>query len=129
MHGFTPNYAHDWENAFYVKQALMMHAKKKRRYPPLDVGDSVRLLRKPGKLTQRKEHYKEWSDIRKIERILPGEVTFYVLEGEDAGRTNKRNGFMRHELLKVSEPQRPAAVELPPRRRLRGKTDIGNRKK
>lgn len=127
VHGFTPTYAHNWENAFHVKQALMLHAKKKRIYPPLDVGDSVRLLKKPGKLTQRKEQYKEWSDIRKIESILPGEVTFYVLVGEDAGRTQKRNGFMRHELLKVSEEKKKPQEPL--RRRIRGKTDIGNRKK
>lgn len=130
-HGFTPNYAHDDENAFYVKIGLMIQAKKRRAYPPIEVGDRVRLLQKPGKMTQRKEHFKEWGAIKRVESIEveSGVPFYYTLEGEEAGRANKRNGFMRHELLKVQGETASGvgvgpATERSVRRRLRTKTKI-----
>ena len=122
-HGSSPNYAHDRENAFYVRQILDARAKKRRRYPPLEVGDAVKVLTKPSKFKMKKEHTKEWGAVEKVERIERGDITFYVLEGGT-------RGCMRHELLKITpapNPPNSLVAELPnplvakPRRRLVGK--------
>ena len=51
-HGFSPNYAHERENAFYVRTALDAAATAQRKYPPLDAGDHFRVSTKPRKMTQ-----------------------------------------------------------------------------
>ncbi len=76
-HGFTPNHAHNQDNAFYVRTVLDGKAKRRRRYPPLEPGDAVKVLTKPGKFKAKKEHTREWGAVKKVERIeRDSDITF-----------------------------------------------------
>ena len=77
-----------------VKLKLSMNAKKNRIYPELDVGDTVKILRK--RKPNEKERVGNFTQNRyTIERIDKklGQQYFYV-EGND-------RAYLRHELLKV----------------------------
>ena len=71
-----------------------MKAKKTRKYPELDVNDSVRIYKKKEKIE--KERKGVWSDNEyTVERIITSHgQKFYKLEG-------LTKEYMRHELLKV----------------------------
>ena len=93
-HGFTPADAARRENSMDVKMNLEMKAKKTRKYPDLDVNDSVRIYKKKDQFE--KERKGVWSDnVYTVERIITTHgQKFYKLEG-------LTKEFMRHELLKV----------------------------
>ena len=46
--GLTPNDARKKDNEFKAKLNVSIRVKKKRKYPELDVGDKVRIMRKKG---------------------------------------------------------------------------------
>ena len=93
-HGFTPADAAKRENSMDVKMNLEMKAKKNRKYPDLNVNDTVRIYKKKEKFD--KERKGVWSDNEyNIERIITSHgQKFYKLEG-------LTKEYMRHELLKV----------------------------
>ena len=96
----TPLQAHEDENALQQKLALMMQAKRERTYPPLEVGDLVRI--KVKKKAHDKEITSPWSkELYKVvfKYIEASGNTVYGLE--DAEGQDIDNWFMRHELLKV----------------------------
>ena len=53
--GFTPNKAKKHENHIHVKINLELHAKKKRNYPDINIGDSVIVFQKKIKLLIKRE--------------------------------------------------------------------------
>ena len=77
-----------------VKVKLELHAKKKRKYPDINVGDSVRVYQK--KKIFDKERVPRWTaETYKVENIT-----------EDFGRKFYKvedwtKPFIRHEILKV----------------------------
>ena len=90
----SPNDARKESNKLKVKMNLELHAKHTRSYPPLAVGDSVKVYKKKDKLD--KERVSSWSenryeilDIQEHNRQL-----FYKVAGRD-------KLLMRAELLKV----------------------------
>lgn len=98
--GMTPNAAHDTANADAVHAKISGRAKKNRVYPPIEVGDHVKVLQKAGKMTQKKEHYKEWGARKRVTGIETGVsgfqgTKFYKIEGSE-------RGYLRHELRKVT---------------------------
>ena len=95
--GFSPNEAHKPDNALKVHAALLKRGKFLKKYPPLKVGDTAKVLRKAGKVGERKERWNEWdSDKRTVDKIETGSPTLYILKGG-------ARGYMRHELLKLEE--------------------------
>ena len=60
--GFTPHEAKQTDNHMDVKVKLELHAKKKRKYPDINVGDSVRVYQKTK--TVDKEGVPRWTDTR-----------------------------------------------------------------
>ena len=82
------------KNEFEVKMNITMQAKKTRRYPELDVGSNVKIMRKKG--ISEKAHTSHWlKEVFKVKSIDSklGQSYFH-LEG-------KTNPYLRHELLKV----------------------------
>ena len=93
-HGFTPADAAKRENSMDVRMNLEMKAKKNRKYPDLNVNDTVRIYKKKENFD--KERKGVWSDNEyTVERIITSHgQKFYKLEG-------LTKEYMRHELLKV----------------------------
>ncbi len=93
--GFTPIEAHKPGNAGDVHAALVKRGKFLKKYPPLSVGDTVRVLRKAGKVGERKESWNDWdAERREVEKIEGADPKLFILNGA-------QRGYMRRELLKV----------------------------
>ena len=96
--GMTPVEARKKENTLQVKVNLEMGRNKSRKYPELNVGDTVRIFFK--KRTQKKkENVSNWSD-KKYKVVRTSESfgqTYYHLE-------NETRTYLRHDLLKVPGP-------------------------
>ena len=90
--GLTPQQARKPENELKVKANIAMNATKTRKYPELETGSKVKILRKKDKLD--KERKSNWSEnsytIDDIKTVL-GQKYYYI---------NGR-GYLRHELLKI----------------------------
>ncbi len=90
----TPENARKSDEAIDVKTNLEMRALTNRKYPPLSIGDNVKILskRKPGE----KERVIRWSievfKVKSITTILGQD--YYKVEGED-------RDYVRGEILKV----------------------------
>jgi hypothetical protein len=93
-HGTTPNEARHAKNHLDIKMNLEAGAVKKRKYPPISVGDRVRIYKKKGNFV--KERYPVWSsDTFKVERIDESHgQDFYYVSGRD-------RSLLRHEILLV----------------------------
>ena len=93
-HGLEPIEARKKKNELNVKLKLSMNAKRNRIYPDLDVGDTVKMLRK--RKPNEKERVGNFTQnrytIKKIDKKL-GQQYFYAEGNERA--------YLRHELLKV----------------------------
>ena len=91
---FTPNDAAKPENKFEVKLNLELQAKHLRKYPPVKVGDTVRLYKKRKDFA--KERVSMWEpDDHKVEEIsYYMEQPFYKVNG-------KRHLYSRSEILLV----------------------------
>ena len=88
----TPNEATRPENELLVAFNLSKHAVKNRRYPPLSVGDRVRvMLKQDGK---RKGYEPKWST--KVHSVVFAKDGAFLVDDQ------KRRVYHRHELLKVS---------------------------
>jgi hypothetical protein len=90
----TPNQAREEKHRLDIKMNLEAGAVKKRKYPPISVGDRVRIYKKKGNFV--KERYPVWSsDTFKVERIDENHgQDFYYISGRD-------RPLMRHEILKI----------------------------
>ena len=91
----TPNQAREKKNIRTVKTTLELHRVKKRKYPDIHVGDSVRIYTK--KKNFQKERVPVWSENKyKIEDITENfNQKNYHIEGRD-------RPLLRHEILLVS---------------------------
>ena len=91
---FVPNEARKKKNEYEVKLTLELNAKNSRKYPSLEVGDEVKIMRK--KTINEKERTSHWLKeiytIKRIENKL-GQKYYYV--------NDRPNPLLRHELLKV----------------------------
>ena len=93
-HGLEPIEARKKKNELNIKLKLSMNAKKNRIYPEVDVGDTVKILRK--RKPNEKERVGNFTQNRyTIERVDKklGQQYFYVEGNERA--------YLRRELLKV----------------------------
>ncbi|OYV32737.1 MAG: hypothetical protein B7Z80_26030 [Rhodospirillales bacterium 20-64-7] len=108
--GMTPLQAREPENEDSVSQAITSHAKSNRKYESVHVGDTVKVIRKPGKYSEFKAGFNNWSERAYRVTAIHGEQgqSLYTLEGY-------ARPLLRHELLRVE------AVMPPPRRRIVGK--------
>ena len=92
---FTPSEAKKPKNEFEVRLNISLQAKRNRTYPEIEVGDSVKIMRKKG--ISEKERTSHWlktpQTVKRIDKKLG--QNYYFLENE-----NKRS-YLRHELLKV----------------------------
>ena len=91
---FTPKEARNKRNEYAVKLNLELRALKNRKYPELNVGDEVKVMRKKA-ITEKERssrYLKETFKVKRIEEKLG--QTYYYLEGR--ARPN-----LRYELLKV----------------------------
>ena len=93
-HGMEPIEARKPKNQLAVKLKLSMNAKKNRVYPELDIGDTVKILRK--RKPNEKERVGNWTrnrfTIEKIDKKLG--QSYYYVEGND-------RPYLRHKVLKV----------------------------
>ena len=109
--GMTPADASRNENRQETLESIMRHAINNRKYPELEVGDMVKVIRKPGKYSEYKTSFIAWSDrIHNVVEVVPANsgLRTYRLDGVS-------RPLMRHELLRVD------GVEQPPLRRVAGK--------
>ena len=91
---FTPKEARNKRNEYAVKLNLELRALKNRKYPELNVGDEVKVMRKKA-ITEKERssrYLKETFKVKRIEEKLGQK--YYYLEGR--ARPN-----LRYELLKV----------------------------
>ena len=90
----TPENARKSEEAIDVKTNLELRALTNRKYPPVAIGDNVKILRK--RKPDEKEHVSRWSIeifiIKSISKILGQD--YYKIDGVD-------RDYIRGELLKV----------------------------
>jgi len=117
----TPDYAAklDWEDPggreaiLEVREAIEGKAHSNVKYPPISVGDRVKIIRKPGKYGDFKSHFVAWT-----------EETFKVEEiSYDAGNpvfklTGRPRALRLHEILKVD------GVEKAPKLKVKGKQGV-----
>ena len=90
--GLTPNEARKDENRIRIWLHIWKHARFRRKYPPLHVGDEVRTLIKPH--TFKKGYQASWSkDTYKITYVSSNQFRI--------NDPNRRRVWNRHELLKV----------------------------
>ena len=94
--GITPENAKKDENSAEVRANLTVRAKNNRKYPPIKVGDRVKIYEKPGSYVAKKTTTKKWSDQRYKVEDIEYSLGFkhYKLEG-------LKDTYRRHELLKV----------------------------
>ena len=90
----TPENARKADEAIDVKTNLEMRALTNRKYPPIAIGDTVKILRK--RKPNEKERVSRWSielfKVKLISKILGQE--YYKIEGAD-------RDYIRGEILKV----------------------------
>ena len=92
-HNMTPNDAHKKGNHLEVKMKLEMNRIKTRKYPPVRVGDEVKIYRKKG--ISEKERTSNWSSVKykvsRVEKKLGQD--YYSVEGMN-------RPYLRSEILK-----------------------------
>jgi hypothetical protein len=90
----TPDKARNRKNILTVKVNLELHAKHKRKYPEIKVGDDVRIYTK--KKNFQKERVPVWSEaVFEVEEITENyNQKFFHVKGKD-------KPYMRHEILLV----------------------------
>ena len=90
----TPLEARKKKNEFEVKLNISLQAKRNRTYPEIEVGESVKIMRKKG--ISEKERTSHWvitpQTVKRIDKKLG--QNYHYLE-------NDSRGYLRHELLKV----------------------------
>ena len=91
MTKMTPNDARAKKNLLEVKTNLELNRISKRKYPEINVGDSVRIYTK--KKNFQKERVPVWSDnVYKVDEITENfKQQFYHLEGREKTTTTPRN--------------------------------------
>ena len=91
---FTPSQAKLPKHEFEVKLNISLQAKRNRTYPDVEVGDSVKIMRK--KSISEKERTSHWvripQTVKRIDKTLG--QNYYYLDDD-------KRGYLRHELLKV----------------------------
>ena len=104
--GFTPEDAAKPENWFEVHNSMEIQAKHRRKYPPLKVGDKVKVYRLRSALSKEVEgDYKyDPTVITGIEKSLG--QTFYKVEG--VGKP-----FLRSDILLIKESEEGAEAAEP----------------
>lgn len=93
-----PETAIKQSNADKVRERIQSKAKFNRKYPDLQIGDKVRVIRKAGKIREYKANFSAWNQaIYTIAgtQQLNGQ-TFFKLSGEDGE-------FMMHALLNIED--------------------------
>ena len=98
--GVPPNEGHEDENSLEVKLGIIMHHKRDRKYPPLQVGDKVKVYVQKQDLARKKEIVPHWTK----QEFTISAITFeddreyYTVNPKPV---NLKAKYMRHELLQV----------------------------
>ena len=119
--GFTPIQARDPQNTDAIIQSLTSKAKQNRKYPQISVGDTVKVIQKPGKYSEFKLGFNHWSEqAYKVTRIYfeQGQARYFLEGYSEPGGGHVRKPLLRHELLKVE------AVDRAPKYRLTHKQAV-----
>ena len=91
----TPLEAQQDKNAMEVKANIVLQSKHMRKYPPLRVGDEVKLYKKPTKQQFERSYNNKWEGPQKVERIsMKDNLTYYHVSGDS-------KPMLRHELVKL----------------------------
>ena len=91
----SPNEAQSDRNAMTVKANIVLQSKHMRKYPPLHVGDEVKVYVKPSKHQYERSYNNKWEGPYKVERIsIKNNLTYYHIEDHP-------KPMLRHELLKL----------------------------
>ena len=91
----SPNQAQEDKNAMTVKANIVLQSKNMRKYPPLQVGDKVKVYKKPEKQQYERSYNNKWEGPYEVKRIsLKNNLTYYHID-EDP------KPMLRHELLKM----------------------------
>ena len=108
--GMAPEEAVLEENSEAVRDNIAAKAKRNRSDPELDVGDFVKIIRKPGKYSEFKSGFVAWSTtVHQVERIV------YENGSRMYKLADRPRPLFRHELLMIED------VASAPSRRVRGK--------
>ena len=96
---FTPAEAMKPGNLAQVKFNLELRAKKQRTYPPIKVGDYVKVFHKKDKLD--KERHSNWMPNKEKVKTIKKSMgqTFYVVDN-----IRRPNPLVRRDVLKVDPP-------------------------
>ena len=92
--GLTPNEAKQKENHMNVKIKLELHAKHKRKYPEINIGDSVRVFQKNKAFDT--ERVNRWTTEKYTVEAITEEFDQKFYKVSDWPKP-----FIRHEILKV----------------------------
>ena len=113
-----PNFAHenlrDSEHINMIRDNIQDRARFNRKYPEVDVGDQVKIIRKPGKYSEYKSGFVAWS----TEVYTVTAVSYNILGQRQYSLNNYSTPLLRHELLKIE------GVEAPSFRRVTGKQGV-----
>ena len=103
----TPLQAIQPENFWGVMARIEMKAMNNRTYPELNVGDTVKIIRKPGKYGEFKAGFVNWSMT-----VHAVEETTYRHGSRMYKVSDRDRPLLRHELLKVEGVERAPAQRL-----------------
>ena len=106
IHGL--NIEEDKEYIEEIRDRIAGKGHHRRNYPRIDVGDMVKVLRKPGKFGEFKIGFVAWTkETYRVERIeyQEGSPLFYL-----AGRDFDKRAYRLHEILKVEASDKPPAL-------------------
>ena len=91
----SPNEAEKDENTMTVKANIVLKSKHMRKYPPLRVGDEVKIYKKPEKHQYERSYNNKWVGPTKVNRMsYSNNLTYYHVDDDS-------KPMLRHELLKL----------------------------
>ena len=91
-----------------IREAIESEPRANRKYEDIEVGDLVKVIRKPGKYSEYKTNFNAWgTEVYKVEKIVVGVngLLLYKLE-------RRARPLLRHELLRVGDVQRPPQMRV-----------------
>lgn len=114
----SPKYAHENlqnpENVALIRDNMQERARFNRKYSDIDVGDQVKIIRKPGKYSEYKSGFVAWSS----EVYTISSISYNVMGQRQYNLSNYSTPLLRHELLKIE------GSETPNLRRVEGKQEV-----
>jgi hypothetical protein len=111
--GLPPLEAENPDNEEAVHARIESRARWNRSYPEIEVGDRVKIIRKPGKYSEYKASFNSWSEKAYTVASIThenGQARYFLAGYSEPGSGHVRKPLLRHELLRV-EGVEPAPEE------------------